>query len=262
MAFKENILKKMEINRMANKVLASFKPLDGYLKLDKETMREIFKVSPYIRATERDLELYIQDTDTEKKKIVVLDNELPIYITSIDDVVLRKSPTIKEMVNIRNAIKIISDKDVKISRKEEALRTIQAECIALIDLTFNMADLEEIENEGVGSLERSYTDGVIESISIFAELLEYIDAPKPFKINHCKIFGALSKKQTPDMLFGPVVIYNMMHNTLKLIDQQISNSKEFEIKFLHGVAFGKETADKEDASVLKHLKNEISKRYL
>ena len=49
---------------------------------------------------------------------------------------MRKSPTIKEMISIRNAFKIINDKDVKISTKDESLKTIQKECIDLIDLSF------------------------------------------------------------------------------------------------------------------------------
>ncbi|MBW1814368.1 MAG: hypothetical protein JRJ39_12055 [Deltaproteobacteria bacterium] len=225
-------------------------------------MRSILELSPYKARKERDLELYIQETNTNQKKIIVLDNELPIYNTTIEDVALRKSPTIKEMVNIRNAIKIINDKDVKTSRKEESLKIIQKECIDMIDLSFEKSDLDEIENDGVISLERGYPEGVIESISLFAELLGYTEAPKAFKINHCKLFGALTKKENKEMLLGPIVIYNIMHNTIKLIDESISSVKEFQMKHLHNIATEKEKAVKEGASVIKHLKDEIIKRYL
>jgi hypothetical protein len=262
MAFKENLLKKMNINHMAKKILASIGPSDSGLKIDKETMRSLLEMSPYEPIKERDLELYIQRSTNDQKKIIVLDNELPIYETTIEDVALRKSPTVKEMVTIRNIVKIINDKDVKISRKEQSLKTIQLECIGLLDLSFNRSDLDEIENDGVISLERGYSEGVIESISLFAELLEYTEAPKAFKVSHCQLFGHISKKENNEIGFGPAVIYNLMHNTITFIDESINNLNKSQIKHLHSIASGKETAVLEGAPVLKHLKDEIIKRYL
>lgn len=263
MSFKDNLLKKMKIDEMAKKVFASTGTPDSGLKIDKDIMRNILEMSPYEPKKERDLELYIQKADNDQNKILVLDNELPIYITTVKDVSMRKSPTIKEMVNIRNAIKILNDKDVKISTKEESLNTIQKECIDLIDLSFDRSDLDEIENDGVSSLERGYAEGVIESIALFADLLGYTEAPKPFIISHCKLFGVLTKKENNEMLFGPVVIYNIMHNTMKWIDESISSFKEFQIKRFYDIATGKEKSSiKEGTAVLRHLKDEIIKRFL
>ena len=70
-------------------------------------MRSMLELSPYQYQKSRDLELYVQENDQEQKMIFVLDNELPIYKTTIDDVTMRKSPLIKEMVKIRNIIKIL-----------------------------------------------------------------------------------------------------------------------------------------------------------
>ena len=262
MSFKENLLKKIDIDNMAKKALASIGPADSGLKIDKEIMRSILELSSYEPKKERDLELFIQKTNADLKRIIVLDNELPIYNTTIEDVALRKSPTIKEMLSIRNAIKIINDKDVKISRKEESLRHIQKECIDMIDLSFEKSDLDEIENDGVMSLERGYTEGVIESIILFAELLEYTEAPKTFNVSHCKLFGALEKKETNEIVFGPIVIYNIMHNTIKWVEDPLSSLKEFHLKLLHNIATGKEKAAKEGAAVFQLLKDEIIKRYL
>ena len=262
MSFKENLLKKMNIDRMAKKVLASIGSPDSGLKMDKETMRSILEMVPYEPRKERDIELYVQKTGSDEKIIIVLDNELPIYRTTIEDVALRKSPTLKEMVNIRNAIKILNDKDVKLSRKEESLQVIQKECIDLINLSFKKSDLDEIENDGIVSLGRGYAEGVIESISLFAELLGYTSAPKAFDISHCTIAGSMAKKGTNEMLLGPMVIYNRMHNTLKWIDESISSLKEFQMKRFHSVVEGKEKALREGAPVLRHLKDEIIKRYL
>jgi hypothetical protein len=79
-----------------------------------------------------------------KTRILVLDNDLTIYHTTVEDVVLRKSPTVKEMVSIRNAIKILNDKDVVISKKEASLKTIRDICIDQLDLHYTAADIDGI----------------------------------------------------------------------------------------------------------------------
>ena len=53
------------------------------------------------------LDLYIKDIDAEKTRILVLDNDLAIYNTSVYDVAMRKSPTVKEMMNPFNVVKIL-----------------------------------------------------------------------------------------------------------------------------------------------------------
>ncbi|MBU2621632.1 MAG: hypothetical protein KKD92_04875, partial [Proteobacteria bacterium] len=112
MSFKENLLKKIRIDKMAEKMLNSIGPPDSGRKVDKETMRKMLEMSAYQTRKERDLELYIHDNADGIKRILVLDNELPLYNTTVDDVVLRKSPTLKEMLSIRNALKILNDADV------------------------------------------------------------------------------------------------------------------------------------------------------
>ena len=134
MAFKENILKKIAINKTAKQVIHSIGPPDSGRKVDKAAMRQLLEMSPYTYRKERGLDLYLEDIESEKKKILVLDNDLAIYHTHIEDVALRKSPTVKEMISIRNAIKILSDSDVVTSKKEASVKTIQRECIEKLDI--------------------------------------------------------------------------------------------------------------------------------
>ena len=110
MSFKENLLKKIQIDRLADRVSASLKPReDGVVKVDKSAMQQLLEMASYRHLHERDLDLYISPDTT---RILVLDNELARYATSVEDVALRKSPTLKEMLSIRNAIKILNDSDV------------------------------------------------------------------------------------------------------------------------------------------------------
>ena len=57
-------------------------------------------------------------------KVLVFDNELALYHSTVDDVALRKSPEWKEMVSIRNVRRILNDQDVVVSKGKESIRRI------------------------------------------------------------------------------------------------------------------------------------------
>ncbi len=259
MSFKENLITKLKINRLAAKVIGSIGPVESGSKVDKDAMRSLLELSPYQYQKSRDLDLYVQETDEEQKTIFVLDNELPIYKTTIDDVTMRKSPLIGEMVKIRNIIKILKDSDVKLSRKEESVQAIQKDCIDQLDLSFNESDIDEIVKDGQSAFERDYPDGVIECLGLFAELLSYEPAPKAFQLGRHKIFGALSSKAGGEVLYGPMVMYSLIHGTLKLIDEQVSSFDKGKIEFVQQVATGKQKAAAEGADVFDYLKNCVLK---
>lgn len=260
MSLKENLLKKIQINALAKKVISSFGPPDSGMKIDKEAMRNLLEMSPYEPQKKRDLELYVTSGDGEKKKILVLDNELPIYLTTIEDVALRKSPYIKEMVSIRNMIKILKDSDVKISIKGESVKSVQKECLDLLDLSYSNADIEKIARDGAASLDSGYAAGVNESLILFAELLGYQPPPKAFGIRHHEIHGALLDKEVGEIMYGPIVLHSLIDNTLKLISAPISSFDKKKMEFYRQVAQGNEKADAEGAGVFEYLKNAMLNR--
>ncbi len=257
MSFKENLLKKIRIDKMAEKVLNSIGPPDSGRKVDKETMRKMLEMSAYQTRKERDLELYMQDNANGIKKILVLDNELPVYNTTVNDVVLRKSPTLKEMLSIRNALKILNDADVLVCKKEDSVRFFRNECIALLDLSFGASDLHEIEKDGVASLERGYTDGVAETLDLFSELLDYTPLPKDFMISNHIVIGPSIKEPARETLFGPVIIYSIIHNTIRLFDDKIGTKEKEKIELLHMMASGREKASKEGSAVFEYLADSV-----
>lgn len=256
MSFKENLLLKVEINSLVEQVLATIGPSESGPRLDKNKMRKLLELSPFKFQRERDLDLYVKDDD-DGLRILVLDNELPIYKTTVEDVVMRKSPFIKEMVNIRNAIKILKDSDVKISVKAESLKTVETESIALLDLQYDAADITELAEDGSAALENSYAEGVIETLTLFADLLGYSAAPKPFQKRHHVIFGALSEQSGGMMVFGPMVLYSQVDNSLKLIEKQITNFDQAKMDYLEQFISGAEDASKSGAEVFEHLKNAV-----
>lgn len=254
MSFKENLLQKINIDKMAKQVIASIGPPESGRKVDKKTMRSLLEMASYTYRRKRDLDLYIEDVDAEKTRIVVLDNDLAIYHTTVYDVAMRKTPTVKEMMNPFNVVKILKDTDVVISKKEETVKTIQKECIDRLDLSYDESDLDEIVKDGTASLEREYAEGVIESMDLFAEILGYSAPPKPFRIAHHKIVGALTQKQNGEVLFGPMVLYSIIHNSLKLIETQTGSFDREKIDFFQKVASGKEPASSEGPLVFEYLK--------
>ncbi|MGD9330546.1 MAG: hypothetical protein PVJ53_04490, partial [Desulfobacterales bacterium] len=136
MSFKDNLRKKIEINDLAKRIVASMGPPNSGRRIDKDLVRKLLAEGGYEKLVQRDMELYRLPPLADEPRLLVLDNDLAIYRTSVDDVVLRKSPVVKEMLNIRNVIKILNDADVVISKKEVSLNTLREELIAELDLTF------------------------------------------------------------------------------------------------------------------------------
>ena len=257
MPFKENLLKKIQINQLARNVLKSIGPAESGLKIDKDSMRNLLEMSPYQYRKERDLDLYIEQPDEEQSNILVLDNELPIYKTSVEDVLIRKSPYTKEMLNIRNIIKILKDSDVKLSRKEASVKTVQKKCTDLLDLAYTESDIAAMAKAGSDSLENGYTDGIMESLSLFSEVLNYQSPPNAFRVPHHEIFGAVSEKTGGELLYGPVAALSRIDNSLKILEDQVSNRDKTKIDFYQKVIQGKEKATVEGTEVFRYLKEAV-----
>jgi len=257
MSFKENLLKKIKVDDLSKKIIGTLGPVDSGRRVDRQLVKNLLEMGPYAHLTERDLDLYILQPETQPPLILVLDNELKFYRTTVEDVALRKSPTLKEMVSIRNALKILKDSDVVVSRKEVSVKTIQEACIAQLDLTFNEKDLEEIASQGIAALENKYADGVTESVLLFGELLHFVAPPKAMAISHHMITGVITSNTKGETCFGPLVIFSKIDNTLKLIATQLNPLDKNQIEYLKQVITGQETPTLEGADVLTDLKGRI-----
>ncbi len=226
MSFKENLLKKVHIDRTAQKVLNTIGPVGSDLKIDRENMCSLLATAEYEFRHVRDLDLYIQTKSPGQGRILVLDNDLTIYNTTLEDVAMRKSPTVKEMISIKNAIRILSDKDVVVSKKEKSLKTVHGLCLAGLDLEFNESDIKSLAVDGIVSLDDGDSEGVMECMDLFSELLGYRPPPKLLRINNCRIRGVLHRTGTGDLKFGPMVVYDRARNRLTLIERQFSPRDE------------------------------------
>ena len=253
MSFRENVLQKIKIDDLARRVLASIGPPGSGKKVHKEAMRELLDINNYSYKRKRDLDLYIHSDGSGKDTIIVLDNELALYRTTPQDVAMRKSPTVKEMVSIRNAIKILKDTDVVVSRREDTIKTVQQACIENLDFSYEKEDIEAMGEDGMAALDNGYADGVVEILKLFEEILGYDSLPKPLAVPHCHLAGAPGRKTSGEVAYGPIVIYNMMHNALKYTDDVVGRYDKDNIGHLHAIAQGEGAAVLEGADVFEKL---------
>jgi hypothetical protein len=260
MGFKENLQKKIRIDQLAGQVGRSLGPADSAHRIDSQAMRELLEMGPYTHRRERDLDLYLYPAKgdaTGDQLILVLDNELKLYQTTVEDVALRKSPTVKEMVSIRNAIKILNDKDVVVTRKADTLLRIQNELKSGLDLSYTAEDIEAIASDGRQAFANTYADGVIECLELLAEILGYRSAPKAFQIPHCRIWGTVRKPGATELGFGPLAMYNLMYNNLKYLKDEFSNLDKQDLQRYEQVAKSEAKADAEGQPVFDALKQDI-----
>ena len=92
MSFKENLHAKIKLDRLFQSVVSTTREPPGRRWLNKELTQELLAWTDFEHKRVRDLHLYIRPLEGEIMEVVVLDNELPIYHTTVDDVTLRKSP--------------------------------------------------------------------------------------------------------------------------------------------------------------------------
>jgi len=257
MAFKDNLIRKIEIKALSLKVTNSIGGWDSGKKIDRKAMGKLLAMTNFTAQRVRDLDLYVRLGDTEKQDVLVLDNELAFYRTTVEDVVLRKSPTIKEMISIRNAIKILNDKDVVLTRRSDTVERIRNELIDALDLSYTADDVAAIVGDGVSSLQKEYGDGVSECLMLLAEMLGYQKAPRALALKHYVIWGALDQPGGAKIIFGPTVIYSYIHNTLKWINRQVDISDKGQIKAYRETIISDLPSDKMGERVLKHIESLI-----
>lgn len=259
MSFKENLKQKIAIDRLADRVYRTVAVSGSGKKIDKEAMRALLQTAGYQATSARNMEIYQADPQSEKGDILVLDNELPLYRTTLNDVLLRKNPMIKEMVNIFNMKKILSDADVKLATGRQTLDRIHSECLAGLDLTYTEADIEEIAEDGRKAYENEAADQVMEVLELFAEILSFVPPPVPIRLPDMKILGRVNKDNDRVTMYGPVLTYYRQENSLKFFDAYLAPAEMKKTQVYLDMVGGKETAAFEGGEVFGELKNRVMK---
>jgi hypothetical protein len=92
-----------------------------------------------------------------------------------------------------------------------------------------------------------------------ADLLGYAPAPKALQVAHHTVWGARGKIPG-GTVFGPIVLYDVMHNALKQIQQPIDWSNPQDMARYEAVASGANSADQNGEEVFTVLGKRILSR--
>jgi len=261
MSFKENLKKKILIDSLTRTASPSVGAPGVHRKVDKETIRKLLSLSPFGFEKRRDLDLYFRELEPGLGEILVLDNELPLYgKTSLDDVTLRRSPELKEMVNIRNIIRILKDSDILMCKGREALRYVQDRALELLDLRYEPKDIEEMADEGLEAFARGDSEALVEALDLFVEILGYKPVPAEVLVNDYIMFGACQTDERGKELWSPIIMYNDRTNALRVIKRPMAPGDPVERELIARVALGEIEADAEEFAIFPFLKEEVLKK--
>ena len=258
MAFKENLLRKIAIDRLASQVAASCAPLPGVRhRIAKEPMRRLLEMGTFQYQHERDLDLYVKPAAAEQKLILVLDNELPIFRTTVQDVVVRRSPRTLEMWSFRTIRRILVDSDIKVSTNGQSVETVRRDDLGQLDLTYTDADIHDLALDGMTWLAAARAERVEEILTLFASLLGFVKPPKGFGLEETVSFGVVAYGPGDEVLFGPLVLFRPSGNTLAWIDKPLAKSDREQMRFLREAASGTARVPLRGEAVLRKLAEEV-----
>jgi hypothetical protein len=257
MSFKDNLLKKLEMEKLAARVIASIGPDRAYRRIDKETMQKLLEMSPYHYIQERDLDLYVKNGGNGVKKILVLDNELPVFRSTVKDVVIRRSPRTLEMWRISTIRHILDDSDIKESKGAESVRTVLQDGLARLDLDYTEADIHNLAREAMAWLAGREAGKVEEMLELFAALLGYRKLPAYFGLDQAVGYGMASPGSNKETVFGPLVLYRPGDNILQFVDKRVSSSDRQQSELLRSVAAGRTSVPVTGDAVFEKLETMI-----
>jgi len=252
-SFKENLKAKISLDRLVQAINSSIREGPSQRRVDKDLMRKLLAMSQFKQEKARDLELYVRIGEAEQPEVLVLDNELAIYRTSIDDVALRKSPDWKEMFSISNIKKILNDKDVIASKGKESLKRVYNNVFSLLDLTYGQQDIAELVAEASRALEQQDMEQIQESFDLFFELLRYQAVNLSFVPGDTQTFARVKGNGMPQTAFEDLLLFKEEGFWLGLLRGTFSPQQPASQERILACARRDESADFEGAEVFDYL---------
>ena len=253
MSLKENLKAKIKLDRIFQSLFSTAREAPGRLWLNKELTQEVLALTDFKHKKVKDLHLYIRPMEGEIMEVLVLDNELPIYHTTVDDVTLRKSPYWQQMFSIRNVRKIMNDHDVIASKGKESLKRLHANALALLDLTYTRDDLAPLLEGARRGLERKSIEQIQESLDLFFELLGF----QPLSLEVLEPgFQSFARPEVNGGVvpsFEHLVLFDEEDLSLGLKKGAFSPQNDSDLAWVLQCARGEERADLQDTEVFEFL---------
>jgi len=221
--------------------------------VDKVLAQELLDMTDLEHKKFRDLHLYIRPLEGEIAEVLVFDNELAIYHTTVADVALRKSPFWQEMVSIRNIKKIMNHHDVLVSKGKESLKRLHANALVLLDLTYSRDDLALLVEDGNWGLEQKSIGQVQESLDLFVDLLDFHPVSLGVLEQDLQIFARPKLSAAAVPAFEHLILFDKEILSLGLKKGDFSPENDLDLAWVMQYARGEETADLQGIDVFKFL---------
>jgi hypothetical protein len=253
MSFKENLKTKINLDRLLKKLVSTIREPPGRWWLDKVLTQELLDMTDLKHEKVSYLHLYIRPLEGEIMEVLVFDNELPIYHTTVADVALRKSPYWQQMFSIRNIRKIMNDKDVIISKGKESLKRLHANAMALLDLTYTRDDLALMLEDARQGLDQKSTAQIQESFDLFFELLDFQPVSLGVLEQDLQIFAGPKINGGAVPTFEHLILFDEETLSLGLKKGAFSQENDLDLAWVMQYAQGEKIADLKGIDVFKFL---------
>jgi len=253
MSLKENLRTKIKLDRILQSLVSTVREPPARRWLDKELTKELLARTNFEHKKVRGLHLYIRPLEGDIMEVAVLDNELPIYHTTVDDVTLRKSPYWQQMFSIRNIRKIMNDHDVITSKGKASLKRLHASALALLDLTYTRDDLALLLEDARRGLEQNSISQILESLDLFVNLLDF--QPLSLEMLEPRFQSFARPKVNGGVVpsFEHRVLFNEENLSLGLKKGAFSPQSDSDLGWVMQYARGGETADFQGIDVFEFL---------
>jgi len=253
MSFKENLKAKINLDALLRKLTSTIRETPAQKRLDKGLTKELLEMTDLEPRQVRDLDLYVRPLEGESMEVLVLDNELPIYHTTVADVALRKSPVWKEILSIKNIKKVMDDKDVIVSKGKESLNRLYNDALARLDLSYTGEDLALLVEDARRGLEQKSLDQIQESFDLFFELLDFQPVSLGVLEYDLQVFARPKTNGGAKTTFENILFFNEEDFTLGLKKGTLSPQSDLDLAWVMQYARGEEKADLQGVEVFEFL---------
>jgi hypothetical protein len=253
LSFKENLKAKIKLDRLFQSLVSTMREPPGRRWLDKVLTQELLAMTDFEHKKVRDLHLYIRPLEGEIMEVAVLDNELPIYHTTVADVTLRKSPYWQQMFSIRNVKKIMNDQDVIASKGKESLKRLHDNALALLDLTYTRDDLALLLEDARRGVEQKSIARIQESLDLFVKLLDFEPLSLELLEPGFQSFARPKVNGGVVPAFEHLILFDEENLSLGLKKGTFSPQSDSDLGWVMQCARGEETADLQGIDVFEFL---------
>jgi hypothetical protein len=253
MSFKENLKAKITLDALLRKLTSTIRETPGQRRLDKGRAQELLEMTDLEPKKVRDLDLYVRPLEGETMEVLVFDNELPIYHTTVADVALRKSPVWKEIFSIRNIKKVMDDKDVIVSKGKESLNRLYDDALARLDLSYTGDDLALLVEDARRGLEQKSLEQIQESFDLFFTLLHFQPVSLGILQDDIEVFARPKANGGVTKTFEYPIFFNDESFLLGLKKGTISPQSDLDLAWVMQYSQGEEAADLQGVEVFEFL---------